>query len=1030
MSSSSSSTIALNIKNDELFEEKEFYDYLTNEKGETFVTKIKKKKRGKVLINWYLLHKLSKSNGYDPKKDNSDEIFKSVAKDYVKKMAECHTQLQETSIIPSKLKREYDNSEINQLDFIHDDKTDQDETVDENDPSYIGRIKKHIKKIQNLRLKGEKDIKAQIGELLTSIEKFKLENIPLPKSRDILFYGGSGSGKSTLINLILFATTQECDNYNTSNSSIKVKEFESIRFAASKVQYDHVEAFKSYIVDKWDILNGNENFDEEDTADSYIPPFSLVQIDKNIEFEANNVLEEEKEFLERLSNGDKDIMHGEIKPYILDLPQDDVQGSCTAHLTTVRYGSKWQAVIEFKSFKEIFKGYDNLNKSKRTKLMEAVLSINPDLSDNETSSSSSKRIKEDTIPESKKDAERYIPPKLKDFIDYVKGIIILSVGKNSVADRLFVRYEIKKIMDKLGPIIKEITIFAPSSILNEQISLVDAPGCGDADNFKGMQLKEAIGRAKSVVYVSCRDPEATASNVENFAKNFVKIILKKSLPTYVYVRTLKDKVSSVDQIKEKQKDQIDQINDIKKLFVEKVVEQAKNLPSYIAKEHNKAIEKNFDMYGGNNNYVWCAMRYYGKSFTNNSNREENLELSGFGELLMFLRTKTGKNNAKTNAKKILEEIKQIAENINKNIDVDLNIEIWSRIKKVYILSNDSLRSHFEEVLEWHPFFKRTIPPKNSNHKIVEDYEPLREIEEKCDKMAYKICYEIGRRLNGEYKQIFVSGVNKWNNSNIEKVTSDDVPNIEIIQEYRIFPEAILPVFDKREFSDFKNIFQENLLLNYLECADKAIVKSVFKIYIETNSWRSERTRSQTLNLPDDYDSKVEEALLYDKKFKETKDYIESFIKNDLQRNNLKNRDDILYRRVIFENAIEDIKIYFLRNLREKITHKASAGLALNEKINGEDILKITIEIFNHQNIKKVLINSVERSYIDAFKELFNSFASRSRAPILESIRKNLCSKPLPAIHSSTKESLRENIKAILKICDQEINEDTKASSSS
>lgn len=224
---------------------------------------------------------------------------------------------------------------------------------------------------------------------------------------------------------------------------------------------------------------------------------------------------------------------------------DAGQGMATTqHNLRIRYGAKYQILIEYETREEIYKklaGFKFRNDAKKV-----------------ADETSDERDGEELQEESRKSEEQIMEALLngvaksyefkngnnaitfKDEAErcFGKVLAFLSNGKNATDDRIYIRRILNQLMfhglnmhgaqfnepanaksgDASTMLIKSIWVYAPSALLHD-VEWIDCPGCNDADPVREQLLQKTLNECDSLIFLSSKMDSKAA--LQTFKKYIV-----------------------------------------------------------------------------------------------------------------------------------------------------------------------------------------------------------------------------------------------------------------------------------------------------------------------------------------------------------------------------------------------------------------------------------------------------------------------------------------------------------------------------
>lgn len=1046
--------------------EKEFYETLSDEFDKEFVTKLKSKQHQRKKINWFLLHKYAKHFGYFVSSSRSHHTdssaaatsssstshggrntnlasltknkFTNVVKKYAAEHYDDNDSREKAIKGANRLMKVYDESGIHSIEFQHeydDDNANVDEDMEDGSNSSSGggdddemknqrlkdRINYYLKKIESAKGKGNRNEGGMFEHIKVIREAMnkstESEIVSSSELHHILFYGRNGNGKSTLLNMLLFSTMISPKSYEEGNQNDGIGSLEVIQHVMSSMDQEQATAaFKLDIIEEVKKKLGIDESDFDESGDSHTSdnkhPFDIVGISElttqDLKWGNEQEYQEEMEYLRKMTSGEDKLMLGDVKPFILKNPGRGNQTSCTAHITFVRYGHRWQAAIYFYKLDEILGRFDATSgdSDDRQELWNSLCSLSLD------NESHSKRLNIE-CPKSRAEAESAVPQNTRDFLKHKRGFIIVTTGRDVAIDRMGIRSQMFKILKNYHYIVKDITLFAPSTLLYEYpISLVDAPGDDDADWIKSTQLKRACDLADSVIMVCKRDIKA-GINLQNFAVQFVNKLAqpKNQMSLFVYLREENDDKSQLEQLlKIKQEDKEKEKKKSKDFITKELLRQARK--SGKTDEEKVVFEdrlKNIKIDGGYFFYFWCAMRAFGDTKKNQEEKIGLLKESGYDDIVQFIGSKVPKLQRSIPTEWINDVVNEIKHMKAKLAAVDGPKPIKFIRDQIKGENSSALYYHLKECLKEHLYFS---DPSNIDN--AKEFSPINEILKLCDQIAKNLANSIDQDLRGEGKDEFIRQVeSSWEEENIQEMLSEDLPDTIIEGEYRIYPDLVMRRIDMGKLSPILRIFNEKIQPEYIEVGKKAIEISIFKTYVDSGPWNQKMSTrsSQESHL---YKDKINVGLKEDIELKnahefvisflnspETKNAFETGIKNALKRlpAKLGKEKNLLH----FVNL--DIKRYLFKELRKSI----------KDEVNGEEIRKQVIQIFKDAKFIEIIRGAVIGYLARMVDELFYALAGRSRLPILKEMRKKLINSQLPSLSDDKKIIIVNSLDAISRL---------------
>lgn len=490
------------------------------------------------------------------------------------------------------------------------------------------------------------------------------ENFKASSRKRTLFYGRNGSGKTTLINLILLSTMMTSTDYESRNSNVTSSQLEVVDEVCKTMLTNNgnarnssssITSMRCYATRIIDALLGNGKKIENIFPLDFVDVKSYANADGK--WADDNQYKDEIAKIEKYYNQNYDSVIEPVHPYLLQSPGRGNKSVCTKHRASVQFGCRWQAVITFFTLSEILDMIVEGNPEENDlgiyldEICKIVIVENESKMDWEsnveenfnifsTSSSSLSSSAKSNSSESrytKEGIEKNIPKEVNDFLISHRGQVIVTNGKDMDTDRMIIRSEVLAAIKKYDSIIKDITIFAPSHLLEENsIILVDAPGGDDADWRNKMHLNRASKEVDLLVVVSMRGIKAGFSQDE-FSSMFAnRVIINKEnespLPIYIFLREELEEKLNLDDLKllkpgRREEEKLKTLASFKQAIIKKNKDVRLLLDNWV---------EDMQIYGGYFFYIWCAMRALGKTIEDKSSKEYLLEESGYNDLIQFL----------------------------------------------------------------------------------------------------------------------------------------------------------------------------------------------------------------------------------------------------------------------------------------------------------------------------------------------------------------------------------------------------------
>lgn len=829
---------------------------------------------------------------------------------------------------------------------------------------------------------------------------------------------------------------------------------EAVSWVSSLMKVEEVEANMLDLEEKW-LLFGDDSpgeglQTEKSMKDDNSPTYQLINPFELISPEGMWMNEDEynseKKGLDNLIHPNSQSIQLAVPPYILPSAEAGSQESCTSSVINIQFGKRWQAVVNLFSYDKALDRFDQVSDdaTMKMRLWNLLISLPSQIEDLNSATatalssfssqslsdaiSSSKRMKSEVedapiswFPSSRIEAESKIHPSVKDYLIKMRGFLIIPPGIDIQTDRMFVRSKMNELIKKFGSLIDEITIFSPSLLLEQgNICLMDAPGDDDIDWSKGHQLVKAVNEADSVVIVSRRDIKSGVS-LQTFAKLFASKLFDKSknFQIYLCLREVPEQKFSFAQIQSleqnrKTTEKATSLMQLSSSFAG-VIKMMTNDKETRAKMEE--MRKNMKAFGGYYFYIWPVLESIGNEKLSKQEIQFIEEESGYNDLIAFLTSFSTKQQVSSDAgRSWRESFLQLVQESKKSIEKGAGKICFEFIADALKGDEDpKLYYDFKNLLLEHPLFKRTV--KDNSTDDISGF--VTDDNKTCYQIAAAMSLKIENELRGENKTEYIQRINfEWTNQKKDEFLNKNSPDTPSKREFRLFPELIAPLIIPSEFEEFYYLLHENLLVEYMKIGNDAIKKHILKKYVEGAPWsQGIKTRSSLSKSSEaeKYSEKLKEGLVKDEKLKIIFDFITSSLESEYHMGAFHNKiNGYLYTRdkswmketVVTESVKLNLKTYLYEELKNRIQND----------IEGEKVLDDIIEIMSPQNIRDILIKSINQTFIEIFESLFKAFVNRGHKPILKSVLAEVFTKSPSTLSQQKKEYVLKVIGLIEAEC--------------
>lgn len=195
------------------------------------------------------------------------------------------------------------------------------------------------------------------------------------------------------------------------------------------------------------------------------------------------------------------------------VPSREAGKSLTAKRLRIRRGSTYHIFVRYKCASEVLAGLNEVaqhraehERDRTDRAARARFRATKELR-------SEFLVQPDGVPKEFTATEEHIKPDLLERLGC--SFIFRGAGKRVFDDRVWARKKLDEILSqKTAHAIADVVLFAPCNLLPRNVEWMDAPGSGDEDALKQIELEEALAESDVVVHVLHRSLREAANDID------------------------------------------------------------------------------------------------------------------------------------------------------------------------------------------------------------------------------------------------------------------------------------------------------------------------------------------------------------------------------------------------------------------------------------------------------------------------------------------------------------------------------------